>query len=436
MIFFSYLKPHSYLKPLSSLIWIVLVLCGFFIINACDTSSSVTPYQGQTFIKLYGGNGSEEGKDLLQLPEPDGGFVLVGSSTSESNGGKDVYVVRTDKTGNVIWENNFGELGDDIGNSVILGQNNSLYVCGEITETRDSLIFESLRDVYVLNISLDNGSLISAESYGDSLRDEYGTSILDIQNGGFLITATWDTSDTSKFFMIETDGNLMALPKRSRYVGKQGVQNISTKSFENPGNPINPFICFGSLNSTPSDQIPITFWFQSFNYRSDGNQTPAPELYGNSDADDFCTDVYKTSDLGYVLSGYTLRGGISREIVVKLNSNLAEVWTHAYDNEFGRDVKETGIVQTSDGGYIVSSTIELDDPANDEISLLKLNFAGEEEWRNTYGSNDNDIGSKVIQLQDGSYVVVGTIGFEINPDSRSKMCLMKVNPEGELVPIN
>ena len=236
--------------------------------------------------------------------------------------------------------------------------------------------------------------------------------------------------------MVETDENLIAIPKRSRYVGKQGVNNISTKSFENPGNPINPFICFGSLNSTPSSQIPITYWFQSFNYRSDGNQTPAPELYGNSDADDYCTDVYKTTtDGGYVLSGYTLRGGTSREIVTKLNSNLAEVWTKAYDNEFGKNVKETGIVQTSDGGYIVSSTIELDDPANDEISLLKLDFNGDVEWRKTYGSNDDDIGSKVIQLEDGSYVVVGTIGFNIFPGSTSKMCLMKVNLEGELVPI-
>ena len=82
---------------------------------------------------------------------------------------------------------------------------------------------------------------------------------------------------------------------------------------------------------------------------------------------------------------------------------------------------------------MVSSTIELDDPKNDEISLLKLDFEGEVEWRKTYGSNDDDVGSKVIQLEDGSYAVVGTIGFEVNPDSKSKMCLMKLNSNGDLV---
>jgi hypothetical protein len=62
-----------------------------------------------------------------------------------------------------------------------------------------------------------------------------------------------------------------------------------------------------------------------------------------------------------------------------------------------------------------------------------LNSEGEEVWRKTFGSNDDDIGAKVIQLEDDSFVLTGTIGFEINPDSQSKMCLMKVNSDGELV---
>ncbi len=409
----------------------LILLFAAFIFYSCDTTESVRPFQNQTFIKLYGGNGSEIGNDIIQLP--DEGFVLVGSTTSNTNGGKDVYVVRTDKIGNVIWENQFGGKGDDSGNSVILGRDNNIYVCGEFTQ--EKFLLANIRDVYVLKISVDNGSILNQKTYGDSLRDEYATSILDIENGGFLVTSTWNTADTSKFFMVETDENLVSLDRKSRYVGTQGVDNISTKSFENPNNPFTPFVCFGSVNRSPSQQIEKTFWFQSFNYRSDGNQTPAPELYGNTSANDYCTDVFMTSDGGYILSGYTVNGNITKELIVKINPNLSEVWLKEIDNEFGKNVKKTGIVQTDDGGFIVSSTIELDDPKNDEISLLKLNFLGEPEWRKTYGSNDDDMGSKVIQLSDGSYALVGTIGFEINPDSKSKMCLMKVNPNGGLVPM-
>ena len=88
-----------------------------------------------------------------------------------------------------------------------------------------------------------------------------------------------------------------------------------------------------------------------------------------------------------------------------------------------------------DGGYILSSTIELDDQKKDEISLLKLNDSMGVVWRKTYGSDEDDEASSVVQLEDGSFVLVGTIGFEINQNSDSKMCLFKINPDGELVPL-
>jgi len=133
-------------------------------IISCDTTTSVTPSQDKTFIKLFGGNGSEEGKDIVVLPNEEG-FVLVGSSTSDSQGDKDVYVVRVDNLGNVVWENSYGGNGDDVGNSVILA-NESIYVCGEITQ--DSLGTLGLRDVYVLNLNLGDGSLIGQPKiFGD-----------------------------------------------------------------------------------------------------------------------------------------------------------------------------------------------------------------------------------------------------------------------------
>lgn len=125
-------------------------------------------------------------------------------------------------------------------------------------------------------------------------------------------------------------------------------------------------------------------------------------------------------------------------MVVKIDANRNEIWKEVYTNVFNKSIGEScGIIQTQDGGYLVSSKIELDDTeGNDEISLLKLNAIGGLEWRQTFGSDDNDVGARVIQLEDGSYVVVGTIGFAINPASETKMCLIKVNANGELVPIN
>lgn len=415
----------------SKSLWIIKLLCVALILDACDTPESVKPNQGQTFIKLYGGNGSEEGKNLVQLS--DGGFVIVGSSTSmtsESSGGKDVYVVRTDNIGNVMWERRYGGAGDDVGSSVIV-EGNNIYVCGEITQ--DSLGIFGLRDVYVLNLDLNDGSLLDERQYGSTIRDEYGTDIIRLTNGGFFITSTMlYPTDSSKYFLIETTPSLDTIPKLSRYVGQSNVFNYSTKSFERQNSITDQFICFGSIFREVNLQK--SFWFTSNIYTSGIDQLTF-DFYGSTAANEYCTDVYKTTDDGFILSGYIESGSINNEMLVKVNANRDPVWSFPYPNEYNKSIQIPGVIQTQDGGYMVSSTIELDDPKNNEISLLKIDSEGAEQWRKTYGSNDNDVGSKVVQLQDGGYVVVGTIGFEINPNSLSKMCLMKVNSEGELVPM-
>lgn len=401
------------------------------IIYACDTTSSVQPYQDQTFIKLYGGNGSEEGKDIAILPD-ESGFILVGSSTSNSVGGKDVYVVRVNNIGDKVWESRFGGAGDDVGNSVTIA-NESIYICGE--KTQDSLGVPGFRDVYVLNLNLNDGSLIGQpKTYGEVIRDEYGTDIIKLNNGGFFISSTMNHPDTSKYFLIETDANLDSIPTRARYIGTKGVHNYSQKSYENSDS-FNPFVCFGTSERIDENNR-ISNYFHSFIYRSNSEGPIFPMFYGEELDNQYCFDVDQTADGGFILAGLTSNGILSREIVIKLDGNRTEQNRFYSSGEFDRNEEGVKIFQTRDRGYIVSSTIEFEDPLNDEISLLKLNESLEEEWRKTFGSNDDDKGAKVVELTDGSFLVVGTIGFEINPDSKSKMCLMKVNKEGELVPLN
>jgi hypothetical protein len=416
---------------------------------SCDTLDDVKPAQGKTFIKLFGGSGTEVGKDIALMP--DGGFVLVGSTTSNSIGGRDVYVVRTDNIGNMIWEYHAGGVGDDIGNSVILDDGGNILVCGE--RTQDVGPNPSFRDTYVIRLSVE-GSLLSEHTYGDSLRDEYGTDIFDIPDAGFLITSTWLTNDTSTYFIAETDNQLIVLDKRSRYINPSaGGNNYSARAF-NRTDPIvsePPYIATGSgqdIIGSGGSALKV-FKFQASYFNTIQDDTP-PVLYGADNANSFCTDIEVTADGGYILCGYTDDGTLVREMIVKVNKGrfLEEAWNYDFINEFNRNLKvpnpeieadnvisTPGICQTNDGGFIVISTLELDDPLNDEISLLKLNFQGEEEWRKTFGSNDDDMGAEVIQLEDGSYLVVGTVGFEINPDSGSKMCLIKLNPNGDLVPL-
>jgi hypothetical protein len=409
---------------------VILALTMLYI--SCD-SIDVKPDQEANFIKLFGGNGNEEGNDLALLP--DGGYLVVGSSTSNTVGGKDVYVVRTDKTGNMVWEARFGGQGDDAANAVILGDDGNIYVCGE--KTKVDAPGAGLRDVYVLKLSVD-GALLGEQTYGDPLRDEYGTDIFDIPNAGLLITSTWNNSTNSTYYIMETDNNLDILDKRERYLSpSEGVNNLSTRSYQRtdlmPLEP--PFVAFGSAQQLLGDNTRV-FKFQASYFNTIQDDSP-PVLYGFDASNSFCTDVKITTDGGYIMSGYNVSGANTREMVVKVNKGrfLEEGWKQVYTNQFNRNIKNTGIFQTNDGGFIVISTIELDDPLNDEISLLRLNPEGDEMWRKTFGGGADDAGTNVLQLEDGSFVLSCTIGFQINPNSQFKMGLIKVSPEGELVPM-
>jgi hypothetical protein len=56
--------------------------------------------------KTYGGTGSEFCLYLLQTI--DGGFAFCGSENSFGAGGTDVWFVKTDAVGNMLWQKTFG----------------------------------------------------------------------------------------------------------------------------------------------------------------------------------------------------------------------------------------------------------------------------------------------------------------------------------------
>jgi hypothetical protein len=65
------------------------------------------------WYKTYGGNGYEDAGNIIQTS--DGGFILTGTSESYTNGGKDIFIVKTDADGNQMWTKNYGSTSDEIG---------------------------------------------------------------------------------------------------------------------------------------------------------------------------------------------------------------------------------------------------------------------------------------------------------------------------------
>ena len=199
-----------------------------------------------------GGVLNEEGY-CVELTD-DGGYILAGYTDSYGYGAKDIYLVKTDQSGDTTWTNTFGGPADDIGSSVVQKSDNSFVIAGSsesfseagqdgynvIIITTNENGFENdkitfggtgndygntlrilpgggyaiigstssfgagLSDIYLLLIGEDIHSVTVTKTYGSSEND-FGNSIRLTDDNGFVIIGTYGVAGNSTMHLIKTD---------------------------------------------------------------------------------------------------------------------------------------------------------------------------------------------------------------------------------------
>jgi len=77
-----------------------------------------TNSQGDTlWTESYGSSGNEFGVDIIF--EDDGGYVILGSTTSYGNGDADVWLIKTDSEGTQEWNRSYGIGSNDKGQAIL-----------------------------------------------------------------------------------------------------------------------------------------------------------------------------------------------------------------------------------------------------------------------------------------------------------------------------
>jgi hypothetical protein len=69
------------------------------------------------WTKTYGGPGYDYGQDVQQTT--DGGYIITGYTNSCDTCDNSVYLIKTDASGDLLWSNTNGGVGDDEGNYVV-----------------------------------------------------------------------------------------------------------------------------------------------------------------------------------------------------------------------------------------------------------------------------------------------------------------------------
>jgi hypothetical protein len=131
----------------------------------------------QLWYRTFGGFYSEEGYCVQQTL--DCGYVVVGYTCSYGAGSNDVYLIKTDSTGNQQWYRTFGGTHYDYGWSV-QQTNDSGYIIVGFTGS-----FGGGRNVYVIKTD-STGIQEWSQTYGGNNYDE-GYCVKQTNDGGYII---------------------------------------------------------------------------------------------------------------------------------------------------------------------------------------------------------------------------------------------------------
>ncbi len=132
------------------------------------------------WAKCFGGSSYEEGYDLKQTP--DSGFILVGHTGSRDgqvsfnhdSSYADIWVVKTDKVGNLEWEKSIGGSELDYGVSVLVLADSSYLVSGHVTSWDGDAITNHGGFDFLLTKLDYSGQLIWSQCYGGAGSDANG----------------------------------------------------------------------------------------------------------------------------------------------------------------------------------------------------------------------------------------------------------------------
>jgi hypothetical protein len=165
----------------------------------------------QEFQKVYGENLTDSPRDMIVTSAND--LLIVGQTedgTNELNG----LMMKVDTSGNVLWSKSFGEPNTQDYLAAVIEDNGYYYAVGG---TR-SFSVDTTSDVFVIKTDL-SGSIIWTKKYGGTgetggYTGDYATSIIKESNNQFLVAGTWASSETNKLrggylIRIDDSGNML-----------------------------------------------------------------------------------------------------------------------------------------------------------------------------------------------------------------------------------
>lgn len=384
----------------------------------------------------FGGDKEDFGQSVLQVD--DRGYIIAGYSESFGDDNDlDIYIVRTDVDGTLLWSQSYDEGLKEYGYDIIRTEDNGFLVVGQIFETESGKPKACL-----LKIS-EQGQRQWFKTYGEVGVHTTAESITKVVDGYILVGTSdaeeidnrdavlikvdfngevvWqksfggETAESGKAVVALADNTLIFAANKKEQNGLNN--NIILTRVDQTGSvywtkeigDVGDNELVNELMLTQNNEIVFVGSANNYNknligrYDSNGNEVWR-RIFGNGDANELA-DLVELEDGHLVAVGYTEQGGFNVDVsLVKFDADGNMVWDKRVGDVDGVLDTAEGIATTQTGGFIIAGYSGKLFPFFNDLSLTLTDSEGEvltnqikgRVFYSTDGCNDYETGDMLM----------------------------------------
>ena len=371
--------------------------------------------------KCYGGTMNDVPANVKQTS--DKGFVFCGNTNSNNNGdvsgmhynsastlNSDIWVVKTNSTGTLQWQKCIGGLNNDLSQSIQQTSDSGFIVAGtsySFDGDLTSLGNNGLAVMFV--VRLDKSGNIVWKTSVTNTYNAYASSVLEDDNGNFIVGGTFFTSTVSS----SANAELVKISASGSVIWKKTIsttlKGITDLKPANDGG----YIVLGSSLARSG----YSYDYGVLKTDSAGNKL-WENAYGGTGID-VANSIAPTKG-GYVVAGYIdgAGGDITSGFyggydfwIIRINENGNLVWQKTFGST-GTEQANT-IISTADGGYMVGGISSINNGmvtgnhGFNDCWIVKLDSTGTMMWQKSLGGSDYDVCFSIQQVDGGGYIIAG-----------------------------
>ncbi|MBI5218771.1 MAG: T9SS type A sorting domain-containing protein [Bacteroidia bacterium] len=286
---------HEEITKIIQLVDSSYIMCGVFK-DTMDIFLMKTDIQGNIiWWKSFGGPKDDVCRDLKITN--DNGFVILGYTMNNTNGSDDVYFFKTDNSGNLLWEKRYGTVRSDLGHSIL-----PLSDGGYILNAMSQGLVSDNYDIYL--IKTDNAGVMQWQRIYDTPDFEEMHDLKKTKDNGYILVGGKEVNYIQNGYVLKLDSsfniswskNYIYNFTNNHFAFLQRIYQLEDSTYIVGGG------CF--YNDTVQDEG----WLLKLNNNGDTLWT---KRYGHPTKSDFIYDMVLTKDNGFILCGQYGNAGIN-----------------------------------------------------------------------------------------------------------------------------